>query len=130
MSRHGSWPPVYSISITALRFTTSSSAAAEVPPCQSYSQQRLEVVITRSVRPLFLFSVSPLDIFIHRSLSSDSPNFNNHRHTLNPLFLGLSGETRHDRLKAMEAFCKILSFAQTNVIVVQLRHVLDRAVSL
>jgi len=61
--------------------------------CHNYSQQRLEVIITESVRPLFLFSVSPLDIFIHRSLSSDSPNFNNHRHTLNPLFQGLSGET-------------------------------------
>jgi hypothetical protein len=61
--------------------------------CHNYSQQRLEVIITRSVRPLFLFSVSPLDIFIHRSLSSDSPNFNNHRHTLNTLFQGLSGET-------------------------------------
>jgi hypothetical protein len=61
--------------------------------CHNYSQQRLEVIITQSVRPLFLFSVSPLDIFIHRSLSSDSPNFNNHRHTLNPLFQGLSGET-------------------------------------
>ena len=69
------------------------SAATEVPSGHNYSQQRLEVIITQSVRPLFLFSVSPLDIFIQRSLSSDSPNFNNHRHTLKPLFQGLSGET-------------------------------------
>jgi hypothetical protein len=43
--------------------------------------------------PLFLSAVTPLDIFIHRSFSSDSRNFNNHRHTLNPLFQGLSGKT-------------------------------------